>query len=149
MFSRGCEYALQSMLYLASKPENTPTLQRDISNALNIPPHFLGKVLQMLARSRLVVSQKGTAGGFILAKSPENITPYEIIQAIDGDVFLDDCVLGFPQCGDEYPCPVHTRWKNLKQGIIQMLKNKNIEQLGQEMDDKLTLAVKLSQRGQR
>lgn len=137
MLSRGCEYGLQSMIYLASQPPNMPIFQRDISEALNIPQHFLGKVLQMLARSRLVISQKGKAGGFILGRSPKDITPYDIIQAIDGPAFLEGCFLGFPGCTDDAPCPMHTQWKTIKQNIIQMLDKKTIAELSKEIDPKL------------
>jgi Rrf2 family protein len=137
MLSRGCEYALQAVIYLAAQPQDSPVLQRDISKALNIPPHFLGKVLQLLSRHQIVISQKGKSGGFLLGKSPDDITPNDIIEAIDGSTFLDDCVLGFPECGDENPCPVHPQWKKAKGIISQMLKNKNVEQLGKEIDVKL------------
>lgn len=137
IFTRACEYALQAMLYLALQPPHTPTLQRDISEALNIPQHFLGKVLQSLSRSRLVVSQKGKAGGFVIGKPPRDITPNDIIQAIDGPLFLEDCVLGFPGCSDEIPCPVHSQWKDIKESILEMLRNKNIEQLSLEFGVKL------------
>lgn len=143
MFTRGCEYALQAMLYLASQPSDRPIFQRDISQALNIPPHFLGKVLQMLSRNRLVISQKGKSGGFILGKSSENITPFDIILAIDGPVFLDGCFMGFPGCSDDAPCPVHSQWKRLKDDITDMLKNKSIAQLSKEIDLKLHSIRKL------
>ncbi len=137
MFSRGCEYALQAMLYLSSQPPSTPIFQRDISQALNIPPHFLGKILQSLVRSRLVISQKGKAGGFILGRPPRDITPYDIIQAVDGPIFLEGCILGFPDCRDQEPCPVHLQWKGIKQNIVQMLEDKNILELSQELGPKL------------
>ncbi len=137
MLSKGCEYALQALIYLATQPKDIPVLQRDISTALNIPPHYLGKVLQLLSRHQIVISQKGKSGGFLLGRSSVDLTPNDIIEAIDGSTFLDDCVLGFPGCGDENPCPVHSQWKKAKGIIIQMLKNKNIEQLGKEVDVKL------------
>ncbi|MFQ5637501.1 MAG: RrF2 family transcriptional regulator [bacterium] len=143
IFSRGCEYALQAMIYLAVQPSDTPVFQREISEALNIPPHYLGKVLQSLSRSRLVISQKGKAGGFMLGKPPKSITPLDIIQAVDGPVFFDDCILGFADCSDEEPCPVHSQWKKVKQQFILMLQNKNIHQLSQELDSKLISIKKL------
>lgn len=145
IFTKGCEYALQAMIYLASQPQNTPIFQRDISTALNIPRHFLGKILQSLSRNGLVISQKGKTGGFVLGKSPTGISPFDIIQAIDGPIFLEECVLGFPGCNDDSPCPVHVQWKQIKEGIIQMLKNKDIEQLSQEIDVKLALVKELNQ----
>jgi Rrf2 family protein len=125
------------MLYLATQPPNRPTFQRDISETLNIPPHFLGKILQQLSRSQLVISQKGKSGGFALAKSAHEITPYDIIEAIDGEFFLDGCYLGFPGCDEDQPCPVHSQWKELKADLILMLQGKNIAELGAELDTKV------------
>ena len=147
MLSRGCEYALQAVIYLAAQPPNTPVLQRDISSALNIPPHFLGKVLQVLSRHHIVISRKGKTGGFLLGRSPKDIIPYDIIEAVDGAEFLDHCVLGFPGCGDDNPCPVHSQWKQAKEIIIQMLKNNNVEQLSKEIDVKLDLIKRCHQVG--
>ena len=137
MFSRACEYALQATIYLAAQPANTSLRVGDISEALSIPPHFLGKVLQSLARHQIVLSYKGKAGGFFLARPPEKITPYDVIAAIDGPMFFDHCLFGFPQCGDWTPCPAHAQWNAAKKIITQMLKNKSIAELSKEVDAKL------------
>ncbi len=137
IFSRGCEYAFQAILYLASQPPDRPVLQRDISKALQIPPHFLGKVLQLLRRSNLVISQKGKSGGFLLGRSPGDIFLYDILEAVDGSSCLDGCLLGFTQCGDESPCPVHSQWKQHKEKIMEMLQTRNAEELSKELHVKL------------
>ncbi len=137
IFSRGCEYAFQAILYLASQPPERPILQRDISTALNIPPHFLGKVLQLLSRSNLVLSRKGKSGGFLLGRSAENIFLYDILEAVDGCASLDGCLLGFSECGDENPCPVHSQWKQRKETIIEMLQSRNAKELSKELHLKL------------
>ena len=137
IFSRGCEYAFQAILYLASQPPNRPVLQRDISKALRIPPHFLGKVLQLLSRSNLVISQKGKSGGFVLGRAAEDIYLYDILEATDGAACLDGCILGFSECGDENPCPLHPQWKQNKEKIIEMLQSRNTEELSKELQVKL------------
>jgi Rrf2 family protein len=137
VFSRACEYAFQAILYLASQPPETPILQRDISSALNIPPHFLGKVLQLLRRSNLVISKKGKSGGFLLGRSPQDIFLYDILEAVDGCSSLDDCILGFTQCGDENPCPAHSQWKQSKEKILEMLQSRNAQELSKDLHVKL------------
>lgn len=144
LFSKSCQYAVQAMLFLASQPKEEPVLLRDISAALQIPPHFLSKILQTLVRDRLVVSFKGVNGGFQLARPPRKICLFDIVQATDGETPLDRCVLGFPGCGEENPCPVHPIWKRAKQLILDMLKNKNIAQLSKEIDVKLDLIEQLT-----
>ncbi len=135
--SRSCEYALQAVMYLATQSRNTPVLQRDISRALDIPPHFLGKILQTLARHDIVTSRKGKSGGFSLKRSPKEFSLYDIVQVIDGSSFLDSCVLGFPGCSDDSPCPVHDYWVEIRKDIVKIFKEKNIEQLSNGIEKKL------------
>jgi Rrf2 family protein len=126
------------VIYLAAKADDTPVLQRDISKALAIPQHFLGKILQILVHHNIVASQKGKSGGFFLKRSPNNFSLYDIIKVIDGSTFLDSCVLGFPGCSDESPCPVHEEWKETKKQIIKMLQYNDIEKLSKGIDTKLS-----------
>lgn len=144
LFSKSCQYALQAMLFLASQPPGEPVLLRDISAALHIPQHFLSKILQTLSRHSLVQSFKGVNGGFQLARAAKQIYLVDIVRATDGEAFLDNCVLGFPGCGEDNPCPVHPIWKRAKQLVLDMLKNKSMAQLSKEFDAKLDLLEQLS-----
>ena len=137
IFSRSCEYATQAVLFLARAPQGEAVLLRDISLALGIPHHFLNKVLQLLTHHGIVTSQKGTNGGFSLAKSAHTITLDEIIHAIDGEGFLAGCVLGFPNCGDDDPCPVHAHWKRARGVISDMLTQKTVAELSKTLNGKL------------
>lgn len=126
------------MLYLATCPTGTPVMQREVADILIVPVHFLGKVLQTLAKHRLVVSQKGKSGGFALARAPELISLMEVVTAIDGPAVLDDCIMGFPNCSDEHPCPLHADWTKRKKAIRKMLASRNLAQLSKELKPKLT-----------
>lgn len=137
LVSRQCEYALQAVSYLARRWEEGWTLQREIAKALDIPSPFLGKILQILSHHNIVVSLKGKNGGFKLARKPSEITPCDVIIAVDGSGFLEDCVLGFPGCGNDNPCPLHHRWVEIKEQIVAMLKKENFEKISNELDMKL------------
>ena len=65
IFSRTCEYAIQSIIYLALQKGVRPVNIKEISAKLNIPSHFLAKILQNLTQDQLVVSFKGPGGGFL------------------------------------------------------------------------------------
>ena len=144
IFSKSCEYAVQASLYLAQKPNDQYVLLRDISDRLHIPYHFLSKILQTLVRADIVTSFKGANGGFALARSPKDISLNDIVRAVDGEKFLDQCVLGFPGCGDTNPCPVHFQWKKGKEIIVSILHKKTLAELSEELDLKLDLLVRLS-----
>lgn len=137
IFSRSCEYALQAVTYLASQSQSSSVLARDISGALNIPPHYLGKILQTLVKHNILSSQKGKSGGFVINGTPKEIMLYDIIEIMDGPECLEQCIMGFPGCSDENPCPVHLEWSKLKTGIIDLLKNRSITDLSSNLDLKL------------
>ena len=143
IFSRQCEYALQAVLYMSALPDKRFTNINEISERLDIPMPFLGKTLQLLVQSRILTSQKGPKGGFKLAKNPEEIALFHIVDAIDGTDFLTSCVLGFPECSSKSPCPIHSEWGTLRDRVYQMLANRTIADISKEITDSEQLRAKL------
>jgi Rrf2 family transcriptional regulator, iron-sulfur cluster assembly transcription factor len=133
IFSRQCEYALQAVVYLALKENGKRVSIKDLAKRLSIPYHFLGKIMQDLTRKGLLVSEKGPRGGFALAKPASEITLFDIVNAIDGSDFVRTCVMGFPECSKKYPCAIHAKWENLRDGVYAMLVSKSIEEVAKEM----------------
>lgn len=133
LFSRPCEYALQAVSYLASKPEGTLTSIKELTDKLEIPYHFLAKILQSLAYKKLLVSQKGPSGGFALGMPAKDITLFHIVEAIDGTDFLNKCVMGFPECSGKHPCAIHDKWKTLRDEVYGMLVSKHIALVAKDM----------------
>lgn len=83
---------------------------QDVSDNLNIGFSFLTKVFQQLNTAGLLTSKRGPGGGIALTRSPNAISLYEIVVAIDGDDLFEECVLGLPGCGEAEPCPLHQHW---------------------------------------
>lgn len=132
IFSRQCEYALQAVLYLALQPPEKMTSIKVLAKRLDIPFPFLAKILQNLSRQGLLASLKGPTGGFTLARPARDITLFHIVKAIDGDGFMHNCVLGFPDCSGKNPCSVHENWGGLREAIYQMLISKNIAEMAKD-----------------
>ena len=133
IFSRQCEYALQAVSYLALQPAGKNTSIKELTKKLNIPYHFLAKILQNLTYKKLLVSQKGPSGGFSLALPAENFTLFHLVEAIDGSGFATTCVMGFPECSGKSPCAVHNDWAKMRDGIYLMLVRKNIAEIARAM----------------
>ncbi len=133
IFSRQCEYALQAVLYLALKRDGSWTSNKEISDKLGIPSHFLGKILQSLVQKEVLTSRKGPSGGFALRIQSRRITLLQLVEAVDGVEFMNRCVMGFPECSSENACPIHERWAKIRDGVHHMLVSKNIAQLVKEM----------------
>lgn len=133
IFSRQCEYAIQALIYLAKKPPDQLTSIKEIAEQLSIPQHFLGKILQSLSLKGMLNSQKGLFGGFTLGNPAKNISLFNIVEAIDGESYRTECVLGFSDCSKGNPCPVHDKWKDLRDGIVDLMKKKTLEELANEI----------------
>jgi len=132
-FSRQCEYALQAILYLALKPQGETASIREMTSKLDIPYHFLAKILQSLTHKGLLRSTKGHAGGFALNLPVTEITMFNIVEAIDGVKFMNGCLLGFHECSQTNPCALHEQWGVLRESIHSMLVSKNVEQMAHKM----------------
>jgi len=125
LLSKSCEYGLRAMLYLGSLGDEVegdtagdtsrdPTQEyvsiQTISDNLGIGFSFLTKVFQQLNDAGLLTSKRGPGGGVALTRSPDAISLYEIVVAIDDDDLFHECVLGLPGCGEAEPCPLHAHW---------------------------------------
>jgi Rrf2 family protein len=78
------DYALQAMCELAAAPADAPVKAEHIATAQDIPLKFLLAIMNELKRARLVRSQRGAEGGFVLARPASEITLADVIRAIDG-----------------------------------------------------------------
>jgi Rrf2 family iron-sulfur cluster assembly transcriptional regulator len=127
IFSKKCEYGLQAVLYIAAHQRGEVIPSDEIARKLNIPKEFVSKILQSLTESGIVDSKKGKAGGFLLAKDPSGIRLIDIVAAIDGLDIFNNCVLGFPNCNPDNPCPVHSKWGELRTLTYNMLNDETID----------------------
>lgn len=137
LFSKKCEIGLQSVLYLSTEDKGELFNAFEISKKVKQPKEFVSKVLQILTASGIVGSKKGKNGGFFLARSAKKIKLIEIVQAIDGVSVFEKCVLGFPECGDEHPCPVHNTWGKIRDEAYNMLKQETLYELKERTFNKL------------
>jgi len=107
MISQTAEYALRAVVRLASDHDDALTTQQ-IAELTRVPAPFLAKVLQGLARGGIVKSRRGLGGGFTLARSPEEITVLDVINAVDPLQRIKTCPLGLSEHAGTL-CPLHRR----------------------------------------
>ena len=138
IFSKSCELGLQAVLFLSTN-EKRLFNAFEVSKELKVPKEYVSKVLQMLTASGIVGSRKGKNGGFYLAKEPIEIKLIDIVEAIDGLEVFKTCVLGFPGCSHETPCPVHEKWGKLRDEAYKMLSEETLEDLKDKTINKLKL----------
>lgn len=129
IFSHSTEYAIRAVTFLAKQPAGTLVGAREIARAEKIPTPFLWKILQKLARQRIVRSFKGLHGGYELARPADQITIQAMLDATDGEHDAGRCVLGLSQCDEAAPCPLHNQWKEIRGRITNLLEQTTVANL--------------------
>jgi Rrf2 family protein len=129
MFSQTSEYALRALTHLAIMPEGEWALTAQLATALDMPAHYLAKVLQSLARRGLLESQRGRLGGFRLARSPDEITAYDVVHALDDVRVFENCIMGETTCSDETACPLHSLWGSIRDRFRTALQTSTLKDL--------------------
>jgi Rrf2 family nitric oxide-sensitive transcriptional repressor len=107
MISQTAEYALRAITHLAYNA-GTPQTNKQISVSTHVPMPYLSKVLQSMTRAGLIHSQRGLHGGFTLTRSPNDLSVFEVIQAVDPMPRIHTCPLGLASHGTNL-CPLHRR----------------------------------------
>lgn len=131
MLSHTSQYAIQSLIYIALQGSNYPILSREVADRLGVPSAYLAKILQSLCKDGLLSSHRGRLGGFSLAEQPDKISLMRIIQITEGGHFTKECLLGLKVCSDETACPMHPKWKPIKEQIIAMMEKQNLASLAE------------------
>jgi Rrf2 family iron-sulfur cluster assembly transcriptional regulator len=132
MLSKSCEYAIRSVLCIASNQKSNPELRmglKQLSETLDIPVHFLGKVMQLLTRHGILNSFKGRNGGFFLSEEQQNKPLIAIVAIMDGLQSFEHCALGLPSCSSERPCALHNDFAPVRDGFAAALKTHTIASL--------------------
>ena len=139
MLSNTCKYGIRAVIYIAlNNGESHKIGIKKISEDLTIPTPFLGKILQLLAKKKILHSTKGPNGGFGLGKKAEDIYLIDIIEAIDGLDFFNTCLIGLHSCSEDpegAPCPLHDRYGKIRDQLFELFKNENIAYLVDEIEN--------------
>jgi len=133
MLSNTSKYAIRATIYLAlfATAEKKAGI-KEISEKLEIPTPFLGKILQMLAKHHVLQSTKGPHGGFSLDKPAMDISVMEIIEIIDGTDAFDTCVVRTEKCSYDAPCSMHDTIGPLRREMKRIFETETIADLASE-----------------
>lgn len=105
--TRESAYALRGLAVLARRPLGESVPLTEIAEAEHLPPSFLAKAFQKLARHGMVAAQRGPGHGYVLARPAADISVRAVLEAIEGDDLFRRCVFLSTQCSEEHPCPLH------------------------------------------
>lgn len=127
--TRKSDYAIRGIVYLAGKPIDKIYLLSDIAAAVDVPPTFLAKIFQQFSKIGLVKSFRGTGGGFMLGRPPENITLLEVVEAVEGPIIPNRCVVIPSDCERSGICTVHPVWVRVQEEVRRVLSGVTLKDL--------------------
>jgi Rrf2 family protein len=135
MFSKTFGYAIRSaaLVEMEGKAGHKIGL-KEISQRLDIPHHFLGKIMQDLVRHGVVASLKGPSGDFYAHEKTSETTLLEILKITDGSLIFDQCALNIKRCNAVHPCPLHHDFAVCRDAMLKVLSAKTIGMLAAEAE---------------
>ena len=131
MFSKACEYGIRASIFIAKNSrERRRVSPKEISKEIDSPQAFTAKILQDLVRHKVIKSVQGAYGGFEIDKNKiASIKLSQIVEAIDGNGIYLGCGLGLRECNEHHPCPMHDKFKSIRNDLRDMLETTNLEEL--------------------
>lgn len=127
--TKGVEYGLEGILYLARHHREEPALIREISRATAIPETFLSKIFQKLATKGLIRSRRGFRGGFRLARPARRITLREIVEALQGPIEFHRCLDHIRAGGRRGRCRVKRVFREAQRKVSAILDQTTLEDI--------------------
>ncbi len=123
---------MRCVLHLAKQEPDALVSRQTIADQCTIPPHFLAKIAQQLAKAGIIEILQGTRGGYRLLKRPADITLLDVIEAIIGEIFLNDCVIRPETCHASLDCAVNRVWIRARDELRRILGSVTFEDLARE-----------------
>lgn len=125
--TRAGEYAVRCVLYLSAQGKGTLVRRQEISSTMDIPSQFLGKIAQQLARAGFLEIIQGPKGGIRLSVSPAKLNLLDVVEAITGELFLNDCIVRPESCARSDLCSVHLIWERARRQLRETLREATFE----------------------
>ena len=126
--TRQADYAVRAVLYLAQLGNERRAATSQIAEEQQIPPSFLAKIVSQLSVAGLLQTSRGARGGVSLARTPDEITLLEVVEAIDGPILLNECVAGSGVCTFGDDCPMRPIWCDAQSELVSRLRTTNFGQ---------------------
>jgi len=119
--TRAADYGVRVMIYLAAVGAVSRISLVELAAATNAPDSFLSKILQALTRAGLISSRRGQSGGFRISKTGLEASMLDVIEAIDGRIYLNTCLIAGKNCSRKHSCPAHPVWADAQRAMLQVL----------------------------
>ncbi|MBI2216791.1 MAG: Rrf2 family transcriptional regulator [Candidatus Rokubacteria bacterium] len=139
-FTKRADYGLMAIHYIAVHEDHGAVSAKRIAEEFRIPPELLAKILQRLARERLIVSQNGPKGGYVLSQRSTTITVGQVIRALEGPIRIVECYEQASECPQLERCNLRRPVQKIQAAISQMLDTMSLAELtGDDIPELLTI----------
>lgn len=145
--TRATDYAVRVIIYLATLPPDTRVAVPDLARGIQAPESFVSKILQQLALRGMVISHRGTGGGFQLAVEPESVSLLEVVEMVEGPLQINLCLPGETSCSRKSWCGAHPIWSEAQDALKKVLAGVSIAKLAQDSATNLAKERKDAERG--
>ena len=115
------DYAVRVVVDLASQPVGVMVKSEDLGRRTGVPQAYLSKIIQALAHAGLVRTRRGALGGISLLAEPRAITLRRVIEAVEGPIYLNRCLIRPGLCPRDRFCPVHPVWERIQAVVTREL----------------------------
>jgi Rrf2 family protein len=129
LFSKSFGYAIRGVLYIAASPNTRKVRIEELAYRLQVPRHFMGKVMKTLVKNGILNSSKGPSGGFYINSQTFEIPLIRILEITDGLKQFDTCVLRFEKCNQHNPCPLHNSMSQQNSCLTELFTSTTIGEL--------------------
>ncbi len=136
--SKMADYGTVILTTMLRQPERIQSAA-EIAADIRVPAPTVSKILKILTREGLVVSLRGSHGGYILARPADRISMAQIIEAMDGPIGMTECSITPGLCSQEPSCPVRANWQQVNRIVLQALQQVTLDQMVQPMTDPVNI----------
>jgi Rrf2 family transcriptional regulator, cysteine metabolism repressor len=128
-FTKRADYGLMAIHYIAVQEDLGAVSAKRIADEFRIPSELLAKILQRLAKKKLITSQNGPKGGYVLARRPSEISVGDVIRALEGPVHIVSCFEGTSECPQMPHCNLRRPAQKIQAAITQVLDTMSLSEL--------------------
>jgi Rrf2 family transcriptional regulator, iron-sulfur cluster assembly transcription factor len=127
--TRAGEYAIRCVMYMSRMERNRILSRKEVSEHMDIPDQFLGKIAQQLARAGIMEIIQGAKGGYRLLKRPKDINLLDVVETVTGEIFLNDCLMNPGSCTRSSSCAINAVWEKARNQLRATLREEDFEKL--------------------
>lgn len=123
------DYAFLALHVLLNQKDDSVLRVTEISKVWSVPQKFLSKIMKELVDAGIVISKYGPGGGYVLGMKPADVTFRNVIEAVEGPIYLLKCIKEDPGCEHFANCPQIHAWSDLQTDLVKLLESKSLEAL--------------------